>query len=885
MPFNVVLPQVLVQSLPLSISCFDAKNQKIFIGIKHDNTVLDYDLDEDSGFSITLARVHKQVVAPSLSLLQISILLASRSLALLTSDGQICLTDYSAAVVKAAPLHRIKQATTLGRSSFPGPNASDVLAVGVKRGLVMFTVSALEVGPCQLSQIREMETIKLPHTPNEILFASPIKMLASCKNGGVYLIDTAQSSSQTQVLQLFSLPQESIFSKQPPYLVNILKRTGVASAIRQDSFSDRLDPSAKHHTMIDSARDSQQRRSLSLNHKPSVIGSVNRNSVTSHQSSRSQSVLADQDAAVEVVAYCTRDTQFFRISTWSQSSLFIFHWSSSPVAVVVDDYYAIGLLASGIEVRSLKTGSLLQEIPLENVTMMKLGEVTMVANENNLWRLLPLDFDDQIDDLLAQHRFIDAEAFLNELEFETEEEKRANLVKVKGGYAQYLFMAEHKYKEAIQVLEDLNASPLDVVELYPDLMEEHCDTKSDPSALHHLSRYLSRERVKLLKYQKELEDQIASCNQSMSSIRSMTVYEALESSLTDVNTLVEFVETCLLQVYLVTKSPLLGPLLRVSTSCNYTRVVALLVKYGKSRELVEFYKARGHHHKALTYITTIEKPGDHEMLIAYLQQLDMNKHLDIVFEFARTPLQTDGSVGLRIFTENHQSVDAGYRLKIFHYLREMSPTLGLAYLEYLVHSTQDRHKDINTCLFVEYLEAAGDLSGANVQRFSSFVYSNIYYDAEAVLAAFPPNGTETGLTLAYWEEKAHVLSRLHRHREALEIFVRQLANMQLAEQYCLENYRRHDPKANYLFTALFELAEGEFATAADRLAFITKYAFRLHAIQAIEAFDDSLSLGNTRALFANQTLSLLSYSCRNSIQNHLLQLQTTFVRTGRQLIR
>jgi hypothetical protein len=124
-------------------------------------------------------------------------------------------------------------------------------------------------------------------------------------------------------------------------------------------------------------------------------------------------------------------------------------------------------------------------------------------------------------------------------------------------------MAEHKYIEAIQVLEDLNASPLDVVELFPDLLEELSLSDSNIDSLFALSQYLSRERVRLIKFQKDIQYQIVTTNQSMSSFRSLNAMEKLESSLSDYNNLVEFVETCLLQVYLITKSPLLSSLLRV----------------------------------------------------------------------------------------------------------------------------------------------------------------------------------------------------------------------------------------------------------------------------------------------------------------------------------
>lgn len=50
-------------------------------------------------------------------------------------------------------------------------------------------------------------------------------------------------------------------------------------------------------------------------------------------------------------------------------------------------------------------------------------------------------------------------------------------------YAQYLFNVKLQYEEAIQVLENLSASPFDVVELYPDIMGEEDIQPSERSGM------------------------------------------------------------------------------------------------------------------------------------------------------------------------------------------------------------------------------------------------------------------------------------------------------------------------------------------------------------------------------------------------------------------
>lgn len=75
-----------------------------------------------------------------------------------------------------------------------------------------------------------------------------------------------------------------------------------------------------------------------------------------------------------------------------------FSFSAAPSKIAVDDYYAIGLieLIDGIiEIRSLKTGSKLQEFSLSDANMMSFHDLAFIFSESTVWRLLPLDFDEQ----------------------------------------------------------------------------------------------------------------------------------------------------------------------------------------------------------------------------------------------------------------------------------------------------------------------------------------------------------------------------------------------------------------------------------------------------------------------------------------------------------
>lgn len=151
---------------------------------------------------------------------------------------------------------------------------------------------------------------------------------------------------------------------------------------------------------------------------------------------------------------------------------------------------------------------------------------------------------------------------------------------------------------------------MDVVELYPaDLLNEIQDpSESDLEAIKALSPYLSRERSRLLQYKRTL----FSDGRQYSHDRIKHTKRVVEGPLADENVtprpdadyeyLIEFVETTLLQSYVLLRNPLLQSLLRVKNSCNFKKTVSLLLKHGLNRELIDFYRTMEHHEEALEFL-------------------------------------------------------------------------------------------------------------------------------------------------------------------------------------------------------------------------------------------------------------------------------------------
>ena len=157
-----------------------------------------------------MLQVHKQVLEVG-KFFQIVTLPKPKLISILANDGQVWSFHYSGQVAaKTVPIK--SGATVIARSPFPTDSA-DVLAVGVKRGLTFYDVSAYEAA--------EYPTIKLPSTPLGIQFLSDMLVVVSTLSG-LYLIDRNDSSYQ----QIFHIKPESIFTtKKPQYLMSILSKT------------------------------------------------------------------------------------------------------------------------------------------------------------------------------------------------------------------------------------------------------------------------------------------------------------------------------------------------------------------------------------------------------------------------------------------------------------------------------------------------------------------------------------------------------------------------------------------------------------------------------------------------------------------------------------
>ncbi|KAJ1559241.1 Vam6/Vps39-like protein, partial [Cladochytrium tenue] len=292
-------------------------------------------------------------------------------------------------------------------------------------------------------------------------------------------------------------------------------------------------------------------------------------------------------------------------------------WSATPEEVIFSSPYVVALMPHCIEVRSLNTGGVVQTIQLPDCHRMAIGSQLIHASSAHfVWRLLPFDFEDQVEQLISNNMFQDAQRLIEELQFSTDEDKLANIVRVRGLFAHYLFTVERKYEEAISILGELKASPVDVINLYPQfsLVGPSGDPPvTDPLALNTLVGYLTTQRNVLAKL-RLLQAGSAPSSRNRSPARpsravgavgavagASTSSTAVSSSPSmsarsldgvvagggtaaaaaeDTQMLSEVVDTVLLKLYLAINPAMVGPLLRIANFCNVDECEAALIEKG-----------------------------------------------------------------------------------------------------------------------------------------------------------------------------------------------------------------------------------------------------------------------------------------------------------------
>jgi hypothetical protein len=287
--------------------------------------------------------------------------------------------------------------------------------------------------------------------------------------------------------------------------------------------------------------------------------------------------------------------------------------------------------------------------------------------------------------------------------------------------------------------------------------------------------------------------------------------------------------------------------LRSPNACWVPECEALLRAAARWRALVELYRGRAMHRRALSLLAQLgqaeaigspQRRARMEEMVAYMQRLGA-ADASLILEFSRWVLAEAPALGLRAFTRRAPEADHNEPLDPYRVLSHLkacslashkeSPrplwqqhALAVDYLEHLVHerrppSTDPAFHNELVYLYVEAILAlaaerdadGGKTPGSRAQnararptlaseeegplreyrgRLLRFLEHSQHYNPEKILSKFPSS--------RLLEERAVLLSRVGKHDRALHIYVHKLRAKGLAEAYCEKFWAREKGPRN-----------------------------------------------------------------------------------------
>ncbi|KAG0198890.1 Vam6/Vps39-like protein [Mortierella sp. GBA30] len=494
-------------------------------------------------------------------------------------------------------------------------------------------------------------------------------------------------------------------------------------------------------------------------------------------------------------------------------------WTGMPEELGYSYPYAVAILARHIEIRNIETRALVQSAEMPHARLLTQGKLLYIASTNEVWRLIPYSFSQQIDELVEKEEYQEAISLINQIDPVLLDETVDTLGRIKSLYAHHLFRTHH-YEEALSLFLELDVPAAEVLALYPAVISSHLpekepDVESSPPSTQEDASKSSKNTSPIVMSTKELEDavgclirfladkrqQIQKAIQDLQKSNESFSYshQEQEDAIEEKLKVLELMDTALLKSYMMTNERLVGSLLRVTNHCNLEETENLLLKHKKYKELVDFYRGKGQHRKALELLRTVHStPGEMQGVfptVSYLQRLGAD-HFNLILEFGTWILQEDPAVAMKIFIDDEPEIDTLPRYKVIAYLERLSLDLCVLYLEHVIHILGDETSEFHNTLVVSYL--------AQIQRDSAmagnedvlktkakllqFLNESSFYKAERILSRLPIDSC--------YEERAILLSRIGQHDQALNIYVHKLKNFQAAEEYCNKNYDSRDPTKN-----------------------------------------------------------------------------------------
>nr|CAG4642300.1 EOG090X0131 [Evadne anonyx] len=499
-------------------------------------------------------------------------------------------------------------------------------------------------------------------------------------------------------------------------------------------------------------------------------------------------------------------------------------WSETPMYLVEDSPYMVGVLPSCVEVRATEPPRVVvQRLELPRARLLspvisKRGRI-YVASLSHIWCLHLVPVHQQLPRLLEDKHFQLAIELAN-MSDEPEDIRTQQVQHIQSLFAFDLFK-KNSFDESLQLFLKLNSDPSYVIGLFPDLLPMDFRKQLEyPETIPSLQgRELEQAVLALIKYLTEVRNGLM--NQNMKNTGNSGSIMDVSNVKASRRQLLQIVDTTLLKCYLLTNDALVASLLRLRDNhCHLEESERALKRHHKHAELIILYQTRGLHRKALELLkkhaNSTEDFGsplaNHDRTVQYLQHLG-SEQIDLIFDFASWVIVGFPEDGLKIFTEDLNEVEELPRAKVYDFLFKNHRPLSLPYLEHIVYEWHDTNALFHNALAVHYKDkilrlskkVSDSLIDPNLHRecqeikkkLRAFLESSKHCSPETVLVQFPYD--------CLFEERAILLGNLGRHEQALSIYINILDDISAAVNYCNLCYQSQSSSSKQVYYYLLKL--------------------------------------------------------------------------------
>jgi len=486
-----------------------------------------------------------------------------------------------------------------------------------------------------------------------------------------------------------------------------------------------------------------------------------------------------------------KDTQTTFLSPKGELNLKAVHWSEAPVSMVHDNPYLLSVINKSVEIRT-EDNMLIQTLELPKPRYASVGGQGQVyiASNNLVWSLSMVPVSEQVPQLLKD-KLYDLAVTLATICDEDGKEKRIQHIKTLMAFDKF---CNHKFKESMDIFEELSICPSHVIGLFKTLLPPEFQAKLRyPDDLPELQgTSLKNGLEELIRFLLTAKKKIQNVSDS-EGLSPVPIVEGV-TVISKRKIILEIIDTTLLKCYLETNDALVASLLRLETNCvNIPEAERVLKKTQRLKELVILYNTKGKHRKALELLREHSEEKDsplygHTETIKYLQKLGP-EHIDLILEFSLWVIVDNPLDGITIFTDDMEQVELLPRDKVLDWLMKNSPQMVLFYLEMVVNDWKDQNSVFHNNLILQYKDILLDSNTAETHKRltekSLLKLLNgeglgsalgIHYKAEDLLPKFPLDTLH--------RERAILLARAGRHREALIIYLMILGDLDLAKAHC-----------------------------------------------------------------------------------------------------